>query len=308
MCQGLNHRPYLLTAWRGTDVVGLLPLAFVKSALFGRFLVSLPYVNSAGVMSDCPDAAQALVDRAVTLADELRVRYLELRHEKELPHPALRDKATAKVLMRLKLPKTVEALDEQIKSKVRNKVKKGEKQGFTVHWGQQELLEDFYSVFSINMRDLGTPVFGRGLFQSILTGMPDAADLCVVRNGSQPIAAALLMHYSDRTEVPSASSLKEFNSTNVNDWMYWNLLMRAVERGRPVFDFGRTTVDSNTFVFKKKWGAEPEPTFWQYYVRQGSVGDMRPENKKFAIATAVWKKLPLALTRWAGPSIVRGIP
>src|SRR5262245_27931199 len=88
VCQGLNHRPYLLTAWRGTEVVGLLPLAFVKSAIFGRFLVSLPYVNSAGVMSECPDASQALVDRAVSLADELRVRYLELRHEKELPHPA----------------------------------------------------------------------------------------------------------------------------------------------------------------------------------------------------------------------------
>lgn len=308
VCHGLRHRPLLLLARQGGETVGVLPLALVKSALFGRFLVSLPYVNSSGLLAENDDAARALVDRAVLLADKFRVRHLELRHESELAHPALRDCMTSKVHMRLGLPATLEELDGLLKSKVRNKVKKGEKQGFTTHWGNVELLDEFYEVFCINMRDLGTPVFSRKLFRTILSEFVGDAEVCVVRDGKSPIAAALLVHGRGMTEVPSGSSLRAYNSTNVNDWMYWQLLQRAVQRGQRVFDFGRSTVDSNTYVFKKKWGAEPAPAVWQYYVREGSVSDMRVENSRFALAIKVWQKLPVWLTKLIGPAIVRGIP
>jgi len=110
------------------------------------------------------------------------------------------------------------------------------------------------------------------------------------------------------TEVPTASSLKEYNPTNVNMLMYWHLLQRAVERHQQVFDFGRSTTDGNTFKFKKQWGAEPEPATWQYRVNRGEVGEMRPENPRFKRAIEIWQKLPLTLTRTIGPRIVRGIP
>jgi len=90
--------------------------------------------------------------------------------------------------------------------------------------------------------------------------------------------------------------------------MYWELLKRAVERGQRVFDFGRSSEGSGTYRFKQQWGAQPHPSVWQYYLRQGSASDMRPDNKKFGLAIRVWQKLPVALTRLIGPSIVRGIP
>jgi hypothetical protein len=90
--------------------------------------------------------------------------------------------------------------------------------------------------------------------------------------------------------------------------MYWQLLQRTVTRGQEIFDFGRSNVGSNTFEFKKKWGAEPELAVWQYYVHEGCVSDMRPENSKYACAVRMWQKLPVPLTRLIGPSIVRGIP
>jgi FemAB-related protein (PEP-CTERM system-associated) len=304
----LKHRSYLLVAKQNGQAVGVLPLAYVKSLLFGRYLVGLPYVNSAGVIAESDDVARVLVDRAAGLADQLKVKHLELRHERELEHRLLLDQLTSKVHMRLKLPSSADDLWEQLKSKVRNKVKKGEKQSFSIHWGAADLLPDFYEVFSHNMRDLGTPVFGKQLFREILTGLPDEAELCVVRSDDTPVAAALLIHGEGRTEVPSASSLRAFNSTNVNDWMYWHLLKRSIERGQVLFDFGRTTVDSNTFTFKKKWGAKPEPAVWQYYVRKGSVGDMRWETGKFDRMVARWQRLPVWLTRLIGPKIIRGIP
>jgi serine/alanine adding enzyme len=305
---GLGHQPYLLQAKSGGAGVGTLPLALVQSRLFGRFLVSLPYVNSAGVSTTSAEAATALIDSAVDLADKLNVRYLELRQEQEVVHSALTQRNDTKVIMRLNLPGTSADLWDSFKSKLRSQIRTGQKNEFDVRFGGIDLLADFYRVFSHNMRDLGTPVYSRGLFASILRTFRDEAELCVLRLKGTPVAAALLVHDQGTTEVPSASSLRAFNSTSANMVMYWHLLSRATDRGQKQFDFGRSTIDSNTFRFKAQWGAKPSPSVWQYYVRSGSVGEMRPDNAKFGLAIRVWQRLPVWFTRLVGPAIVRGIP
>jgi serine/alanine adding enzyme len=158
------------------------------------------------------------------------------------------------------------------------------------------------------MRDLGTPVFGLGLFRAILEEFAGKAELCVVRSGGRAAAAALLLHGWGVTEVPSASSLRQFNNTCANMLMYWNLLIRAIERAQDVFDFGRSTPDGNTYKFKKQWGAEPLPADWQYYLRAGEASDMRPDNPRYRRLIRVWQHLPVGVTRLIGPAIVRGIP
>jgi serine/alanine adding enzyme len=304
----LRHEVYVLEARTVDGPCGFLPLAFVDSMLFGRFLVSLPYLNSNGLVSSSPDVDTVLIDRAVALADELGVRHLELRQERAIEHAALSANVSSKVHMRLSLPATVDGLWKGFDTKVRNQIRKGEKSNFAVRWGGAELLEDFYSVVSRNMRDLGTPVYSHRLFESILTVFPGAAELCVVADGHKPIAAALLLHGPGVTEVPTASSLREYNPSNANMLMYRHLLDRAVGRGQAIFDFGRSTTDGPTFKFKKQWGAEPHPAVWQYYVRCGQVGEMRPDNPRYQQAIRVWQRLPVRLTQWVGPGIVRGIP
>jgi serine/alanine adding enzyme len=305
-----RHEPHSIVAERAGEIAGQLPLVFVKTRLFGRFLVSLPFVNSAGIVSHDREVARLLIDRAVALADELDVRYLELRHEATtaVEHPALSATRTSKVHMRLPLPASAESLWDSFKPKVRNQIRKGDSANFSVAWGGAEFLDDFYDVFSRNMRDLGTPVFGKRLFREILTTFAGDAELCVVRHDGKAAAAALLVHGARYTEVPSASALREFNPLNVNMWMYWQLLQRAIARGAKGFDFGRSTVDGNTFRFKKQWGAAPEAAVWQYYVREGQIDDVRPDNPKFSLMIATWQKLPVWFTRLIGPSIIRGVP
>lgn len=305
---GLQHRPFLLEVEREGTTVGHLALSFVQSRLFGRFLVSLPYLNSAGIRAADSQVAAKLVDRAVQIADELDVRYLELRHETHLEHPALTQQLTNKVHMRMNLPKSSDVLWDQLSAKVRNQVRKGRSHDLQVRWGGRELLGDFYEVFSRNMRDLGTPVYGRRLFEEILEQFAQRAELCAVYQKDRPLACALLLHGPGRTEVPSASSLRQYNGTNANMLMYWHLLERAVQRGQGVFDFGRSTIDSNTFRFKSQWGAHAEPAVWQYYVRRGEVGEMRPDNDRYQRWIRIWQRMPVAFTRIVGPWIVRGIP
>jgi FemAB-related protein (PEP-CTERM system-associated) len=308
LARGLDHPIYCLEATRDGKTCGLLGLAYVRSWLFGRFLVSLPYLNYGGVVAVDSLAAHALIDQAVAMADQLRVRYLELRHVAAIDHPALGHRRGGKVHMRLRLPRSPEGLWGHLPAKVRNLVRKGQRGALRVKWGGPELLPEFYAVFSENMRDLGTPVFGQALFQSALERFSGRAELCIIRAEERPVAAGLLLHGWGVSEVPSASCLRRYNHTNANMLLYWHLLERAIQRGQEVFDFGRSSQDSSTYRFKKQWGAVPVPAQWQYYVRQGEVGDMRPENPKYQRLIRLWQQLPVSVTRFLGPWIVRGIP
>ncbi|MFZ4081771.1 MAG: FemAB family XrtA/PEP-CTERM system-associated protein [Pirellula sp.] len=316
---GLGHRPYYLV---GSDsqreAFACLPLMLVKSKLFGSFLVSLPYLNSGGLVfqgssSIHDELCHSLIDRAVQLADALDVKHLELRHEVRFEHPAFNYERTDKVHMRLALPSSPDELMASFKSKLRSQVKKANENPFEVHFGGEELLADFYGVFAHNMRDLGTPVYSKNLFRHALRSFANSksdsrAELAVVRLNHQPISGALIVHHAHRTEVPSASALRSFNPTNVNMWMYWNLLRRAIELGSTEFDFGRSTVGAGTYKFKEQWGAKPSPAIWQYYVRKGDPSSMRPDDEGKQRLVKIWQRLPVWFTKLIGPAIVRGIP
>jgi len=311
--RALGHEPYLLIARRNDGsqgICGYLPMVLVASRLFGRFLVSLPYVNRAGVVADDADAAAALIDRAVQLADQLDVQYLELRRD-GLPihHPALGAQRDEKKRMLLDLPTDAAALWSSIGPKVRNQIRKADKYNLTIRWGGPQLVTEFYDIFAVNMRDLGTPVYPRKLFDEILQRFDDQAEFAVVDYEGQPIAAALLMHQADGvSQVPSASCLRRYNFTNANMWMYHQLLLRAIDRKSRQFDFGRSSEDSGTYQFKKQWGARPHHTVWQYHVRRGDMNRMRPDSPRNRRRIAVWQKLPVRVATVLGPHIVRGIP
>ncbi len=308
--QGLGHRTFLIVARDQLDqTVGFLPLTLVQSFLFGKFLVSLPYLNSGGVCTDDAQVAHALIDRAVELADQLDVKHLELRHEVPVEHPKLTVSRTDKVHMRLDLLESPESLMKAYKSKLRSQIKKCSENPFELVVGSEELLGDFYRVFATNMRDLGTPVYPEKLFRAILSNFgPQESELAVVKLHGKPIAAGLLIHQNSVSQIPSASSLRDFNSTGANLWMYSKLLERAILKGSKTFDFGRSSVDSGTFKFKEQWGAKPFPAVWQYYVRKGDPAQMRPDSPSKQRLVQAWQNLPLWLANLLGPTIVRGIP
>lgn len=327
--QALGHQPLMLLARdAGGKLVGYLPLALVSSRLFGRFLVSLPYLNRGGLVCMDPAVTAELIDHACQCADRFDVDYLELRQGQPIEHARLTGKREDKVRMVLDLPADAEQLWKDLDPKVRNQIRKGDKHELTIRWGGLELLGDFYQVFAVNMRDLGTPVYSRQLFARIISQLSGGAELGVVDCQGRAVAGAMLIHTPGRqshgadhrggdalvlpgpgsTQVPSASCLRAFNHTNANMWMYHHLLQRAMERGSRQFDFGRSSEGSGTYRFKKQWGALPVPTVWQYYQRRGDITRMRPDNPRHQRHIAIWQRLPVWLTRCVGPCIVRGIP
>ena len=302
-----GHETIYLAAQQGGAIVGVLPLVIFRSRLFGRFAVSLPFVDAGGVCARDERVGRLLVDRALAIAGEHRLSHVELRHvSRQFPELPVRQH---KVGMSLALVDDASQAWAVLDRKVRNQVRKAEKTGLVERHGGLELIEAFYEVFARNMRDLGTPVYPRAFFQNVLTTFAGAATVFVVEHGDQVVAAGIGLVHHQTLAVPWASSLREYRAQSPNNLLYWRIIEHAIGSGMSALDFGRSTPGEGTFQFKEQWGARPSPLYWEYGLGRGArLPDLSTRNPRFQSAIAVWKRLPLPVTRWLGPHIVRSIP
>jgi FemAB-related protein (PEP-CTERM system-associated) len=197
---------------------------------------------------------------------------------------------------------------ERLDKKVRNQIRKAQKSDLSAERGQSALIAEFYQVFARNMRDLGTPVYSRRLFEQVLETFPERAALHVVRLNRQPVAAGLTFRTGDTVEVPWASSIRDYNHLCPNHLLYWHIIESAVAAGCGLLDFGRSTPGEGTFKFKEQWGAQPVALHWEYPWLTRTLPDNSPKNARFQAAIELWKRLPLTVATALGPRIVRGIP
>lgn len=297
---------YLVARDAGGVWCGVLPLIRLQSVLFGDFLVSLPFFNYGGVLASGPEADRALMAEAGALAGRLGVTHIEFRDREPRPGWPVR---TDKVVMLLELAATPEAQWAALGTRLRNKIKRPERDGAVTRFGGAELVPDFYRVFARNMRDLGTPVYGQSLFRRIAEELPGVARVAVVYCQQQPVAAAVTLRHGHTVEIPWASSLREWNWVGVNMQLYWSVLRDAIERGARQFDFGRSTVDGGTYKFKASWGATPRQLYWHYWLKPGeALPNLTPNSPKYALAIRAWQQLPLPVANALGPFIVRRLP
>jgi FemAB-related protein (PEP-CTERM system-associated) len=304
--QALRCRCHYLVARDPLGVAGVLPLAEVRSWMFGRALSSLPYVNYGGVLARTEDARTALLAEAARLARARSLSYVVLRHRQRVfPELPARDH---KVTMLLPLESTTDAMWTALDRKVRNQIRKAEKSRVTTVAGGRELVDDFYAVFARNMRDLGTPVYGRALFDAILTHFPADAKVHLAQLDGRTIAGAFSYGFGSTIEVPSASSLREHRALCPNHVLYWSIITDAIAQGRTVFDFGRSTPNDGTFQFKEQWGARPEQLWWEYQMLAGDVPSDDRHGSKYRNRIEAWKKLPLSVATLIGPRIARAVP
>ena len=302
-----GHRPVYLAAREAGQVVGVLPLVAFRSRLFGTFFCSLPFVNYGGVLASSPAAAAPLLAEATRLAREAGASHVELRHvARQFDAAPLRQH---KVTMLLPLKESADAQWTALDNKVRNLVRKAEKSDLTSESGDARLLDAFYAVFSLNMRDLGTPVYPKRFFAAVMQACGDRACLHVVRHGAAPVAASMTIAHADRVEVPWASALRSARQMNPNMLLYWHMLKEVIAAGGRTFDFGRSTPGEGTYLFKKQWKAEPVPLHWEYsLITRDAPPDQSPGSGRFHLAIEIWKKLPLPVANTLGPLIIGNIP
>jgi len=302
----LGHNCHYLEARvAGGRLAGVLPLVRVRSRIFGDYLISMPFLNYGGPLGD-PGACQALARAAKRLAEEVGTDLLELRTRHPMPLPL--ESSSRKVLVLLPLPDDADTLWNQVfKSKFRTKLRRAEKEGIEVRFGPH-LVEDFYQVFSRNMRDLGTPVLPREFFRMLPRVFGERVLFSGAYLEGKPVAVGCGFLQGDEFEITWSSALREYNRFNPNMLMYWRIMEAVMARGVRTFNFGRSTPGAGTHEFKLSWGGHDHPLPWMVHSPGGVHKPPSPDDRGFSLATRVWQRLPVPLTRLVGPWLSPYIP
>jgi FemAB-related protein (PEP-CTERM system-associated) len=300
-----GHRCHYTLAEQDGAIVGVLPLAHVRTRLFGNTLVSTPFCVYGGPLAAEPEAATALEAHADTLRAKLNATAVELRER----HAADSDwmvRPDLYVTFRKPITGDDDGNMKAIPRKQRAMVRKGIQNGLSSVCNKDVAV--LHRVYAESVRNLGTPVFARRYFTVLCEAFHGCSDIVTVLDGEKPIASVLNFYFREEVLPYYGGGTAEARQRAGNDFMYWEVMRRAAERGYRLFDFGRSKLGTGAFAFKHNWGFEPEKLNYRYRLAPGaSIPDHNPLNPKYRMFIAAWKRLPLPVANLLGPPIVRGL-
>lgn len=300
-----GHRTFFLAAERDGHIEGLLPLAQVKSRLFGNSLAALPFAVYGGIVATNAEAAAALEAEAERIALELGVDHLEYRNldVRHADWPA----QDLYVTFRKDILPDDEANMNAIPRKQRAMVRKSIKNGLRAEIDANA--DRFFALYADNVHRHGTPAMPKRWFDSLMREFGQNCDvLTVVDAEGTPVSSVLSFYFRDEILPYYAGDAVRARELAANDFKYWSLMCHARERGCKIFDYGRSKVGSGSYSFKKNWGFEPRPLHYEYrlYQREG-IPQNNPNNPKYKLMIAAWRRMPIALANFLGPFIVRNL-
>nr|WP_066781910.1 FemAB family XrtA/PEP-CTERM system-associated protein [Sphingomonas sp. CCH5-D11] len=293
--RGCGPRGRSLVAERAGDIVGYLPLSEMRSPLFGAALVSAGFAVDGGVLGEG-------VEPLAAAARAIGYPAVELRGG---PVPAgwTVDEDTYLGFVRpLAEDEGAELL--AVPRKQRAEVRKALSADLEVVTGGLALADEHYRVYAESVRNLGTPVFPRSLFRSVLEMMD--ADILTVRHQGRAVASVLSLYFGGTVFPYWGGGVAAARHLRANDRMYFALMTHARGRGCTHFDFGRSKTGTGPAAFKKNWGFLGTPLRYAKW-SDGPVREVNPQNPKYAMMVRSWKKLPLPVANLVGPWISRGL-
>ena len=297
--RAFNHKTHYLYSEKNGEIDGILPLVHVNSLLFGNSLVSTPFCVYGGIVANDQQALADLDQQACQLAEELHVDYLEMRNLQP-SNRADRQKKDLYVTFRKEMDPEVEKNLAAIPRKQRAMVRKGIKSGLISTIDQD--IERFYRAYSESVRNLGTPVFSKKYFQILKEVFKQQCEILTIEKDGVLIGSVMSFFHKDTVLPYYGGGTDQARLVKGNDFMYWEVMRRAVEKGIKIFDYGRSKKGTGSYSFKKHWGFEPEPLHYEYHmVRADKLPDINPLNPKYQLFIAAWKKLPLTVSQAIGP-------
>jgi FemAB-related protein (PEP-CTERM system-associated) len=302
-----GFKSFNLIAEENNEIMGVFPLTMLKIPFKRPDLVALPYCDVGAPLAISDEVQNELLRETIPIAKSNNVSTIEIRGE--INHDFLQQfgyslqAKSSKVRMLLQLPNSSEMLWKGFTSKLRSQIRKAEKNGLSFKFSEGNI-DDFYSVFKVNMHDLGSPVHSKKWFEEIIRGFADNVRVGVVHNEERAIGAGIILKAGDKIAIPWASTLKPFNRLSPNMLLYWKFLEYAADNGARIFDFGRSTQDEGTYNFKKQWGAKPETLTWYTLFLDNTTPKIttKPSNYR-DIAKRNWQRLPPGFANFLGPVI-----
>ena len=302
-----GYRPLYFCVKRGGKITGIAPTFLVSNWVTGRSLISLPFAVYGGVCASDAQSEQALLTRLEQIAAKEQVDYLELRNRNG---DLFQDYQLNPRYATFTLPVLADAdsLYAKLPKDVRYMIRKGEKARLRAQRGLEQL-DAFYRLMTINLRRLGTPAFPRAWFKNLICEYPGQVDLTVIYANNEAVAGGMSFFFRDSLQPYYIGSTEAGRTLGANNFLWWQLIRLAAETRCQTFDFGRSKKGSGNYDFKKRWNPQIELLNYQVRLfRRGDLPNFSPANPKFELATAMWKRIPLGLTRLIGPRLIRWFP
>jgi FemAB-related protein (PEP-CTERM system-associated) len=297
-------RSMYLTAVDEGELVGILPLFFMESRVFGNKLISLPYAPYGGISPTNGPAAQMIFDEIRSMAGDMGVRHIELRN---LSHQNFESSVdTSYVTLILELDRDLSGLWGRLRKSMRRYVKKSMENKLEVIRSSRDA-RSFYGVYSPHMRDLGSPVHSYDFFKNMLEEFPSSSHIASVILDDHPVASIFLMKFKDTMIYGWGASGNRYLDLFPNYLLFWETIKSCAGSGIRQFDFGRSMPTEGTYAFKAGWGAEPRQLFYQYYPADSSHGEIKKTSFRRRIFTGLWKRVPVPLANALGPSLRKRI-
>lgn len=305
VCDVFHHDTYFLYAESEGLFQGVLPLAHVKSWLFGSSLVGLPFAVYGGVAALNAKAAEALEIEAQSIASRLGVAHLESRNI-NLRH-ADWPRQDLYVTFQKEILPDEESNMLAIPRKQRAMIRKGIKSGLVS--GVDGGVDRFFDLYAGNVHRHGTPALPKRYFKALLAEFGnDCEVLTVTAADGRPLSSVLSFYFRDEVLPYYAGDDASARDLAANDFKYWELMRRACHRGLRVFDFGRSKQGTGSYAFKKNWGFEPRSLHYEFCLyKRKTIPQNNPSNAKYKILIETWRRMPLGLANWLGPFVVRNL-
>ena len=297
--------PHFLIAEREGHIAGVLPLVHQKSFIFGNALIAAPFCVEGGPLANDAETRAALDDAAIALMERTDASYLEFRSRKaSRPQWLVKRDLYATFARPLSADENTNLL--AIPRKQRAVVRKTLQSALVSEL--DSTCDRFFRVYSESVRNLGTPVFAKRYFSALKNIFGRDCDIVVVLDDGNPVSAVMNFYFKDTVMPYYGGGTAAARRSGANDFLYWEVMRRAAERGSRRFDFGRSKAGTGAFAFKKNWGFEPQWLEYEYRLKPGtSLPEKNPTNPKYALFISAWKHLPLPIANVLGPLLIRGL-
>lgn len=306
-----GHKPYYLVCEKGGVITGVLPMFLVSLPLLGSKLVSMPYdIGAGGPLVAEPSAESVIASEAMSIAQELRVDYLQFRCASQSEALRSLDLIEHKPVILSELTLDDEqAVWSRVEKDHRKAIRKASKRGITMR--EARSLDDYLAFFDVYLqvfRDFGTPPYGINYFKMMWSKLaPEGGVRLILAEYEQRCVGGLLLFAFGRNLTSKfAACLPRAVPLRAYPALYWKGMELGLEEGFTNLSWGTSARNQTGLIeFKKRWGAVSQsPVFYDFAVKR-KPPDIEKYYDTEGLARRAWTRLPLVVTPLLGAPLNR---
>jgi len=308
-----GYKRFYLIAKEDEEIVGILPLIQVKSLLFYNKLISLPFCEYGGQLSESKYIAKSLWEMAIEVAKKLKVDYIEIRNPNSIPNINGYHKIQRYVTFEIDLTKSKESLWRNLDKKTRNAIRKAMENGVEVEEVKNENdLKLYYKLYLKTQKRHGSPPNSFKLFYNIYRQLQPMGIMRILlaKYQGKTIGGIITFHLNGIIYWWGNVTEPNYRHLNPTNLLLWKVIEWGNENNFKIFNLGRTRKGTSIYHFKDGWGGKEVIIQDYVYFLNGKMNCGKlpdPNQGKYRFLSIGWSLLPTAFTEKLGPKIISKI-